>query len=160
MNNFNYKNDQNNQNILILGIGSPFSDDQFGFKVAEYLKKAITNPSVEIQIADRPGLNLLNYLELPYQKIILIDAVNANQTAGRCFYFKASEITQFNGFLSSHNLGIAYALSLFEALGNSLDNIYFYGVQAKYLDQKDEILSKEVLDQIIPTANKVLAEIG
>ena len=75
------------------------------------------------------------------------------------YYFKADEITQFNGFLSSHNLGIAYALSLHQALGNSLSHIYFYGVQAKFLNQKDTILSDEVITQIQPIAKNIMNSI-
>ncbi|MCF6808015.1 hydrogenase maturation protease [Thiotrichales bacterium 19S9-12] len=150
-----------NNTILILGIGSPFSDDQFGFKVAEYLKNIIPSQSpITIDIADRPGINLFNWLDQKnYQKVILIDAVNAKVEPGTTFHFKADEITQFNGFLSSHNLGIAYALNLYQALGNSLDNICFYGVQAKYLDNKDEVISKEVSNQIEVIANNILTDV-
>ncbi|MCF6765663.1 hydrogenase maturation protease [Thiotrichales bacterium 19S3-7] len=153
-------NPKHKPTTLILGIGSPFSDDQFGFKVAQYLKGLVgANLNIMIEIADRPGLNLLSYLNEDYQKVILIDAVNANQKPGTSFYFKADEITQFNGFLSSHNLGIAYALSLHHALGHSLNHIHFYGVQAKYLSQKDINLSDEVIAQIQSTANKIINHI-
>ncbi|MCF6776398.1 hydrogenase maturation protease [Thiotrichales bacterium 19X7-9] len=154
------KNQNLKKTTLILGIGSPFSDDQFGFKVAQYLQQVLTDQSnITIEIADRPGLNLLSFLDDHYQKVILIDAVNANQEPGTSFYFKADEITQFNGFLSSHNLGIAYALSLHQALGNSLSHIYFYGVQAKFLNQKDTILSDEVITQIQPIAKNIIDSI-
>ena len=56
-------------------------------------RKNIQNISVES--ADRPGLNLLTYLDDSYDKVILIDAVYAKVTPGREFYFKAKDILVF-----------------------------------------------------------------
>ena len=142
---------------LILGIGSPFADDQFGWHVARKIKAILpNNKTIDIEIADRPGLNLLHYLDLDYQKIILIDAVSAEASPGTEFMLSAEEICQFNGFLSSHNVGVAPSLALARALGNSIAHIVFFGVQAKRFNAKDDVLSPEVQNQIVPIADKVL----
>ncbi len=147
---------------LILGIGSPFGDDQFGWLVAQKIKEMDIDPqSIIIEVTDRPGLNLLQYLEdSHYGKIILIDAVNANETPGKHFYLNADQISQFTGFLSSHNIGVAPSIALAKALGIHIAHIQFYGVQGKYLYTKSEKISTEIQEQCDIMAEEIYKAIA
>ena len=139
------------QKILILGIGSPFADDQFGWFVADKLAEIVKEKNIQnltVESADRPGLNLLTYLDSNYEKVILIDAVYAKVTPGTEFYFKAKDILSFDGFLSSHSVGVAPSLALANAIGMDISNVEFYGVEGQRIFQKDEVLSDVISNKI------------
>ncbi|QUE31356.1 hydrogenase maturation protease [Francisella philomiragia] len=147
------------QKTLILGIGSPFADDQFGWFVADKLAEVVREKNIQnitVESADRPGLNLLTFLDSGYDKIILIDAVYAKVTPGTEFYFKAKDILSFGGFLSSHSVGVAPSLALADAIGMDISNIEFYGVEGQRIFEKDEILSDVVRDSIESMSKKIV----
>lgn len=150
------------QKTLILGIGSPFADDQFGWFVADKLAEIVKEKNIQniiVESADRPGLNLLTYLDSNYEKVILIDAVYAKVTPGTEFYFKAKDILSFSGFLSSHSVGVAPSLALADAIGMDISNVEFYGVEGQRIFENDEIVSDIVKDAIDTTIKKILNEI-
>ncbi|MBK2092694.1 hydrogenase maturation protease [Francisella philomiragia] len=147
------------QKTLILGIGSPFADDQFGWFVADKLAEIVREKNIQnitVESADRPGLNLLTFLDSGYDKIILIDAVYAKVTPGTEFYFKAKDILSFGGFLSSHSVGVAPSLALADAIGMDISNIEFYGVEGQRIFEKDEILSDIVKGAIESMSKKIV----
>ncbi|KFJ42944.1 hydrogenase maturation protease [Francisella philomiragia] len=147
------------QKTLILGIGSPFADDQFGWFVADKLAEIVREKNIQnitVESADRPGLNLLTFLDSGYDKIILIDAVYAKVTPGTEFYFKAKDILSFGGFLSSHSVGVAPSLALANAIGMDINNVEFYGVEGQRIFEKDEILSDVVRDSIESMSKKIV----
>ncbi|MBK2095656.1 hydrogenase maturation protease [Francisella philomiragia] len=147
------------QKTLILGIGSPFADDQFGWFVADKLAEFVREKNIQnitVESADRPGLNLLTFLDSGYDKIILIDAVYAKVTPGTEFYFKAKDILNFGGFLSSHSVGVAPSLALADAIGMDISNVEFYGVEGQRIFEKDEILSDVVRDSIESMSKKIV----
>ncbi|AJI46918.1 hydrogenase maturation protease [Francisella philomiragia] len=147
------------QKTLILGIGSPFADDQFGWFVADKLAEIVREKNIQnitVESADRPGLNLLTFLDSGYDKIILIDAVYAKVTPGTEFYFKAKDILSFGGFLSSHSVGVAPSLALADAIGMDISNVEFYGVEGQRIFEKDEILSDIVKGAIESMSKKIV----
>ena len=146
-------------NTLVLGIGSPFGDDQFGWLVAKKIQAKLIKlqqDNIKIEIADRPGLNLLRFLEMNYQKIILVDLVNAQVEPGHTFDLKAKEILQFSGFLSSHNIGVGPSMALADALNLPIDHVHFYGVQGQRFYVKDMQLSSVVKLAVADTASFLL----
>ena len=147
------------QKTLILGIGSPFADDQFGWFVADKLAEVVREKNIQnitVESADRPGLNLLTFLDSGYDKIILIDAVYAKVTPGTEFYFKAKDILSFGGFLSSHSVGVAPSLALADTIGMDISNVEFYGIEGQRIFEKDEILSDVVRDSIESMSKKIV----
>ncbi|MEY8766746.1 MULTISPECIES: hydrogenase maturation protease [Francisella] len=150
------------QKTLILGIGSPFADDQFGWFVADKLAEVVREKNIQnitVESADRPGLNLLTFLDSGYDKIILIDAVYAKVTPGTEFYFKAKDILSFGGFLSSHSVGVAPSLALADAIGMDISNIEFYGVEGQRIFEKDEILSDIVRNAIESMSKNIISKL-
>ncbi|MED7819379.1 MULTISPECIES: hydrogenase maturation protease [unclassified Francisella] len=150
------------QKTLILGIGSPFADDQFGWFVADKLTDIIKEKNIQnvtIESADRPGLNLLTYLDSNYEKVILIDAVYAKVTPGTEFYFKAKDILSFGGFLSSHSVGVAPSLALADAIGMDISNVEFYGVEGQRIFEKDDVLSDVVKSKITTMVENIIKDL-
>ncbi len=147
---------------LILGIGSPFADDQAGWFVADKLvanadlQKKIADGLLHIEVADRPGLNLLVWLQDKYQQVYLIDMVKTNlECPGTVYKLLAKEIIGFSGMLSSHSLGVSPSLALAQALGINIDNITFWGIEGQSVKPEDQI-SPNVLSAIDKVYNEVL----
>lgn len=142
----------NAKSILVLGIGSPFADDTAGWLVADQLshldtlQPLIAVGKLRIESEDRPGLNLLYWLEQDYEQIILIDMVKTNlDETGNLYTLKAQEIIGFSGMLSSHNLGVSPSLALAEALGMRIDNVIFWGIEGNRYKPDEEISSEMLL---------------
>lgn len=132
--------------ILVLGIGSPFADDQAGWLVADQLKLAVNLQSkiergeLLIESEDRPGLNLLDWLQRGYHKIYLVDMVKTNLAeTGNIYELQAKDIIGFSGMLSSHNLGVSPSLALAEVLGYDISNITFLGIEGEFHQVSEEI---------------------
>ena len=125
--------------ILVLGIGSPFADDQAGWLVAdqlshvEGLQDKIQSGELIIDADDRPGLNLLDWLHL-------VDMVKTNLAeTGNTYILQAKEIIGFSGMLSSHNLGVSPSLALAEVLGIKISHVTFWGIEGERYKPHEEI---------------------
>ncbi len=140
--------------LLVLGIGSPFADDQAGWFVADQLSHMesiqpyINNGTLRIEAENRPGLNLLDYLQQGYENIILVDMVKTNLLeTGNIYKLHAEEIIGFSGMLSSHNLGVSPSIALAQVLGINISNISFWGIEGeRYLP--DQEISQQMIDAV------------
>lgn len=119
--------------IKVLGIGSPFGDDQAGWKVAEALKKHISmyphiSQQIIIESHDRPGVRLIELMN-GASTVFIIDAVKSNSEAGTIHRFKNNDIFESENRLSTHAMGVPEALQLGSALQALPDNIILYGIE-------------------------------
>lgn len=149
--------------ILVLGIGSPFADDTAGWLVADQLsnlsalQKSQHNGNLTIISENRPGLNLLDYLQKDYDIIIMVDMVKTNfNETGNLYKLKAQEIIGFSGMLSSHNLGVSPSIALAEALGMRIDNLIFWGIEGNRYKPEEEISSEMLL--AVDKVTKIIAD--
>ncbi|VVC75539.1 hypothetical protein AQUSIP_08290 [Aquicella siphonis] len=119
--------------IKVLGIGSPYGDDQAGWKAAELLaqRAAIQSYAPDmlcIEIYDRPGMRLLDYWQ-GENIVYIIDAVVSGGAIGAIHRFQNMEIEEAQCIVSSHEMGVAQALQIGRALNQLPENIIFYGVE-------------------------------
>jgi hydrogenase maturation protease len=147
--------------VLVLGIGSPFADDRAGWRVSdqlscmESLQKLLASGQLRIEAENRPGLDLLVWLQEDYQHIILVDMVKTNLLeTGNIYVLKAKEIIGFSGMLSSHNLGVSPSLALAEVLGIKIDNIIFYGIEGERY-KPEEVMSQTMLAAVAKVTTQI-----
>lgn len=119
--------------VRILGIGSPFGDDQAGWRVIEALERSkllneFVGGEVSTHSCDRPGSRLLESLRGAAFAIV-IDAVQAGSAPGTVHRLDAWGIADDPRLLSSHGFGLASALALGEALGELPDEVIVYGIE-------------------------------
>ncbi|CZG87952.1 TPA: hydrogenase maturation protease [Legionella pneumophila] len=119
--------------IKILGIGSPFGDDQVGCLAADCLKTELSKDQyisklVSIESHDRPGLRLIELMN-PAKVVFLIDAVKSGCTIGTIHCLKNKEIYAFKNMLSTHEMGVAQALQLGHSLNALPEHIILYGIE-------------------------------
>jgi len=119
--------------IKVLGIGSPFGDDQVGWKVTDALKQQISMhanivPFVIIENHDRPGVRLIELMS-GASTVFIIDAIKSNSEIGTIHRFKNNDICELENRLSTHDMGVSEALQLGSALNALPDNIILYGIE-------------------------------
>jgi len=140
--------------IKVLGIGSPFGDDQAGWEVAEALKQNLSQhtdifPFIRIESHDRPGARLIELMK-GFNTVFIIDAIKSGREIGAIHRFQKESIWEFESRLSTHDASILQALQLASALNELPDNIQFYGIEI------DNIVLESILSQPIENAIKNL----
>lgn len=102
--------------IRVIGLGSPFGDDQAGWWVVENMRGCVP-PPVDLVRLDRPGATLINWLD-GVNHVYIIDAVgDASQPPGRVLPLNAAQLDRQSQSLTSHQLNLADTLQLAKALG-------------------------------------------
>lgn len=123
-----------NGRIHIIGIGSPFGDDRFGWEAAEALRRsavmsAVASGRIEISVLDRPGAMLPGRWH-EADSVILLDAVRSGATPGTRHRIEACDLPGAGVSCSSHGFGIASAIGLAQALGNMPSRLLVRGMEA------------------------------
>lgn len=155
--------------IKVLGIGSPFGDDQVGWNVAEALKQHLSVYSdistyVHIETIDRPGIRLIELIRT-FNTVFLIDAVKSSSALGTIHQFTKEDIIDCAPRLSTHNISILQALHMANALNELPHQLLFYGVEintvtldatlSEHVESAVATLSVRLKDEIIRLVNCV-----
>jgi hydrogenase maturation protease len=114
--------------VRILGVGSPHGDDQAGWRVLDSLR---TRPSVvgaEITAIGQP-VELLDHCP-GCDRLILIDGCQTGAAPGTvtCLRWPDSRIPEQHG-RSTHDLDLASALRLADALGRLPRTVVILGIE-------------------------------
>ncbi|CAM2920907.1 hydrogenase expression/formation protein [Legionella steigerwaltii] len=148
--------------IKVLGVGSPFGDDQVGWKVVEELKHQLSidtdvSPFVVIERCDRPGVRLIELMS-GFNTVFIIDAVKSGNAIGTIHRFQKEALLDSAPGFSTHDLGIIQALQLASALNELPDNLLFYGIEIDVITF-DTTLSLHVENAITDLALQLKNEI-
>jgi hydrogenase maturation protease len=120
--------------VQIIGIGSPFGDDRFGWEAAESLRhsaamNAVAPGRIEILALDRPSAMLpMHWQEIDI--VILLDAVRSGAAPGTRHCLEARDLPGTGGLCSSHGFGIIPTIELARALGNMPSRLLVRGIEA------------------------------
>lgn len=119
-------------NVHVIGIGSPAGDDQAGWLVVEALRRMDRNerlPCVtRIVSLDRPSAQLIHEFE-DADVVVLIDATSTGAPPGTIRRIDRTECIERSRSLSGHQLGVASALELANALGLLPSAVWLYGIE-------------------------------
>ena len=112
---------------LVLGIGSPFGVDNSGWLIIDQLAKQNLPANSKLQKSDRPGLKLLDILK-GYDWVIIIDAaIDNNLTSPELLHLKKEQLLVAKS-ISSHQIGVAEALSLGANLNKLPEKIDLFAI--------------------------------
>lgn len=119
--------------VRILGIGSPFGDDQAGWLAIKALECSgrldrLPPGHVSVVALDRPGMSLINYLNGAALAII-IDALRGSGPCGMIRRFDSAAWPEDSGAVSSHAFGVFSALALARELGCLPPKLVLYGIE-------------------------------
>ena len=146
--------------ILVLGIGNILlRDEGVGVRVIEQMQKMHLLDDVELVDGGTAGADLLDVLA-ERQKVIVIDAVQADCTPGTVLRFTADELVLPDGVgMSLHELGLGEALTMTRQLGCAPENVVVFGIKPKDTTCGLD-LTEEVEASVPKVVELVLAEIG
>lgn len=98
--------------IRVIGLGSPWGDDQAGWRAAESLRGMFDEEYVEIKLLDCPGPSLLEHWRAE-DSVLLLDAVSSKSEVGLIYNLEGEDIIYYTApSLSSHGFGLAEAVAL------------------------------------------------
>lgn len=116
----------------IIGLGSWINgDDAIGLAVAEEIQKINKNSELEVVILNQEILSLLNYLQKDFEKILIIDALEADLKPGewKVFSFEEVENLKITKSLSTHEGNLMTFLATLKALKINMDKVKFFGIK-------------------------------
>lgn len=125
--------------VRILGIGSPWGDDQAGWLTIDALLAHGVRPGdgLVLEKLDRPGTRLIPLLENAAW-VILIDAMQSDEQPGRIRRFSLQDWPGYHQGLSSHGIGVLDALSLAQAMACLPARLDLYGIEIGLTAPGDE----------------------
>lgn len=134
------------RSIRVFGIGSPFGDDQLGWKAIDMLlDDASLQPYLpdylKLKKFDRPGLSLLSDFQ-DATAVILIDAIVSNNEIGRIHRLNKQEINSTKNLISTHHISIAETLQLGDNLNILPEKIILHGMEIDIHHNKDRLSDK------------------
>jgi len=122
--------------IKIIGIGQSMrGDDAAGLAAVQYWQTAYPEHSgiinVEVQLAEMPGIGLLNLLE-GAEVAILVDAVRSGAEAGTIHLLSEDQLESFSSATgSAHGWGVAETLSLGRLMPSTMPaKLILIGIEA------------------------------
>lgn len=155
---FKFKSEARVNLIKVLGIGSPFGEDQVGWRVAEALKTPLSiYQHVIIECHDRPGVRLIELMS-EASTVFIIDAVKSNSEVGTIHRFDITEIFESEHRFSTHDIGVFQALQLASALHSLPENIIVYGIEIDTIEFGSN-LSEPISDAIEQVVTQLKNEI-
>ncbi len=119
--------------LHVLGIGSPFGDDQLGWEVLRLLQQRTRlshyiPQQLCLTCCDRPGMHLLELMRHA-KNVFLIDAVKTGSSIGTLHSFENEEIEEIRGALSTHAIGVADVIKMGSILHNLPQQVILYGIE-------------------------------
>jgi hydrogenase maturation protease len=146
--------------VLILGLGNLLlGDEGVGIHAVRELEKRALPPQVDVVDGGTAGLNLLDLMQ-GYERVIIVDAVDAGEEPGTILRFTPQEVcSETQGApLSLHQTQVLEVLELATYLGQPLPRIVIYGIQAQAIDWSTE-LSPVLQAELPKLLDAVLEEI-
>jgi hydrogenase maturation protease len=140
--------------VIVVGVGQTMrGDDAIGVLAvqnwcSEYPQTA-NHPKVEVEVAELPGLDLLELLS-GAEKALIIDALESDVVAGRIYVLNENEVSAFdNGSGLAHGWGVGETIQLGRTLEKDdlPDEIKFIGIGARQFEMGSEP-SPEVKQQL------------
>lgn len=151
-------------NIVVLGVGNLLmTDEAVGVRAVEALQARYRLPeSVRVIDGGTAGMELLESLE-GLDKLIIIDAVRANQPPATVIRRKDGEVKAFfRTKISPHQIGISDVLAALELRGEYPRRLALIGIQPVSLDTGIGLTPEveALLPRVLELAVEELAEAG
>ncbi|MBS3805236.1 MAG: hydrogenase maturation protease [Oleiphilaceae bacterium] len=128
----------------VLGIGSPFGDDQLGWHLVSALESLLgttesgTAAPFSVMALDRPGSGLIQALT-GAQGVVVVDALQHMGQTGRIHRLTVADLAQVRGCFSCHSFGVAEALALADELDLLPEHLLILGVEMSASALGDEV---------------------
>jgi hydrogenase maturation protease len=145
---------------VVLGLGNPLlSDDAAGLAVAAELTRLLAERpivGVEVATSSRGGFELIDLLA-GFQRAVIVDAlITDDPRPGNVHRLDPGQVAGSARLVGSHEVGLATALELAEALGIVMpETVTVYGVEAADVTTFAETPTPEVAEAAVRLAREL-----
>ncbi len=136
------------QRLRIIGVGSPHTPDDLGWKVLDRLRNRIAAAGVELIRLDRPGPRMLPALDEKACNIV-IDALRPDCAGSSPVWLRASHLAAGSTPVSGHLLGVADLLHLADQAGNLPGDTWVVGLPTGSIGQATADIEAERLAGLV-----------
>jgi hydrogenase maturation protease len=122
--------------ILVLGVGNLLlGDEGVGIHAVRRLGEQSLPPHVDLLDGGTAGVDLLGFMS-GYEKVVIIDAVDAGEEPGTIFRFTPQDVASGSAglALSLHQTEVLEVLKLGSYVGQDLPPVVVLGVQPAAMD--------------------------
>ncbi|RLE77483.1 MAG: hypothetical protein DRJ44_01915 [Thermoprotei archaeon] len=139
------------KSVIVLFLGnSILTDDKIGLILGEKLKKKLENLGYKVEILEKTGLELIDYLS-GYDLAVIVDSIKTGKyPTGSILLFKNTDLEETTLFKSPHYSGVFDSIKLMEVLNlNPPRETYVLAIEVENPYIVSESLSPN-LQAIIP----------
>jgi hydrogenase maturation protease len=135
--------------LLVLFLGNPIlADDKIGLVLGEMLKPILEAEGHEVEILEKTGLSLIDYLENRRAAVIVDSVKTGKHNVGEIVTIRPDEFHQYAPF-TSHYVGIPEALKMMRALDlNPPEHIHILGIEVADPYTISEEMSHQLTDRL------------
>lgn len=112
--------------LRVIGVGSPFAQDDQAWQVIDFLKLQFRGNEIDFIKLDRPGSQLIAYLE-DAERVVVLDTLEQT-TLKDVVPVGVDQLQEENILLSSHGFGVAESLLLAKAMQILPHELYILGL--------------------------------
>ena len=96
--------------LRVIGVGSPHGQDDLAWQTIDFLKLQFRGNDIEFTKLDRPGSQLIAYLE-GVEKVVILDSLEQSAEES-VVALNIDQLQEENLLFSSHGFGVAESLQL------------------------------------------------
>jgi len=142
--------------LLVLFIGnSLFKDDRIGLIVGEKLKPILEGEGFQVEVLDKSGLSLIDYIEGRELVIIVDSIITSEHQVGEVINVDLDKLESYSVW-SPHYMGVPETLKVMEELGiPKPEKLYVIGIEVTDVYTISEEISKELEERLDEISSKV-----
>ena len=135
--------------LLVLFLGNPIlGDDKIGLVLGEMLKPLLESEGHEIEILEKAGFSLIDYLENRRDAVIVDSIKTGKHEVGEIVTVKPEDFQQYAPF-TSHYVGIPEAVKMMRQLDlNPPEHIHILGIEVEDPYTISEEMSQKLTERL------------
>jgi len=147
--------------LLVLFLGnSILADDRIGLVLGEMLKPKLESEGHEVQVLEKTGFSLIDYLE-NQQEAVIVDSVKTGlHEVGEIVTIKPEDLHQYAPF-TTHYVGIPEALKMMAQLDlNPPEHVHILGIEVEDPYTISEQMSHRLEEKLNRLSEEIHARIS
>jgi len=135
--------------LLVLFLGNPMlADDKVGLVLGEMLKPMLESEGHEVEILEKTGFSLIDYLENRRAAVIVDSVKTGEHEVGKIVTIRPEDFQRYAPF-TSHYVGIPEALKMMKQLDlNPPEHIHILGIEVEDPYTVSEEMSQKLTERL------------
>jgi hydrogenase maturation protease len=135
--------------LLVLFLGNPIlGDDKIGLVLGEMLKPMLESEGHEVEILEKTGFSLIDYLENRRAAVIVDSVKTGKHEVGEIVTIRPEDFQRYAPF-TSHYVGIPEALKMMKQLDlNPPEHVHILGIEVEDPYTVSEEMSQKLTERL------------